>query len=179
MKRPPKVLAALLAAVAIFIEGCVPGLRTARTPSDEAQGPPTVRPGTTESGARRTQALSDPDKGPPFLAPQERPPATPRRALPPTPRESLERDEINSSAQEFAKGVPDVQHIKTCFSKVFGGWYLHLYVKKGKQIALQHYTWNPVTKEWEVSLAVKELPVENLEHHLRGEIEDERCTVLK
>lgn len=56
---------------------------------------------------------------------------------------------------------------------------MFLYVKKGKKMSKQHYTWNPVTKEWEVSLVVRDVPVANLEQDLKTQVEDEKCSVLK
>jgi hypothetical protein len=179
MKMLPKVLAATLAIAALCIEGCVPGFRAAKPLPELEENARSETATTTDAGAPQKPALGESEIGSAARAPQEKSRAVARRALPATPRELREKDEINQSALEFAKAIPDVQHVKTCFSRIFGGWYLHLYVKKGKNISLQHYTWNHTTREWEVSLAVKELPVGELERHLRSEVEDEMCTVLK
>jgi hypothetical protein len=179
MKMLPKVLAATLALAALFIEGCVPGFRAAKHLPELGENARSESASTTDAGAPQKPALGESETGAVAGAPQEKSRTVPRRAPPATPRELREKDEINHSALEFAKAIPDVLHVKTCFSRIFGGWYLHLYMKKGKKISLQHYTWNPTTREWEVSLAVKELPVEDLERHLRSEVEDEVCTVLK
>ena len=176
MKWLTHVLAAILMLFAAVILGCVPGTKFAKSTPSPDDGTVTATLGKEDSKS----SAAEWEKPPPSASePREKTPATPKRALPASPREMRNKDEINAAALEFAKGIPDVMHVKTCFSKVFGGWYLHLYLKKGKKISLQHYSWNPVTKEWDVSLAVKEIPVDSLEYHLKSEIGDEKCTTLK
>ncbi len=90
------------------------------------------------------------------------------------------RDEVNEAALKFAKNFKSIVHIKTCFSKLYGGWYLFLYVKKGKKVTFRQYSWDASAKEWAVSYhPIKELEVENVEQHLKGEVDDERCFILK
>ena len=93
--------------------------------------------------------------------------------------ELLQKEEINQAALKFAKEIPNVKYIKTCFSKIYGGWYLLLYVEKGKKISLQQYSWNEKSKEWDVVYQVKEVPASQLEYHLKGEVGDEKCFLLK
>jgi hypothetical protein len=196
MKRLLAVLAVALMLPLAAITGCAPGIKATKPSASPEKAPGAVMeevsklgpaaPGdkTTEDSAvaSQTEKLS-PEELEKMLPPPppsyKRDSAEATRALPASPKELLEKEEINASALEFAKGIPNVKHVKTCFSRMFGGWYLHLYVAKGKKIALQHYSWNPVSREWDVSMAVKELPLENLEHHLRGEVGDEQCSVLK
>ena len=99
-------------------------------------------------------------------------------AEPPAP-ELRQKDEINAAALQFAKEVPNVKYVKTCFSTVYGGWYLLLYIAKGKTISLQQYSWDPRTKEWDFVYQLKELPPKQVEFHLKGEVGDEKCFILK
>ncbi|MDQ7782463.1 MAG: hypothetical protein RDU20_06280 [Desulfomonilaceae bacterium] len=181
MKRLLAVFAVALVVLLAVISGCVPGMKAAKPSVDPEQVPGTQGAEVPESGAQpgklSPEELDKMLPPPPPSYKRDSPAGAP--APPASPRELNEKEEINASALEFAKGIPNVKHVKTCYSKMFGGWYLHLYVTKGKKIALQHYSWNPVSKEWDVSMAVKELPQDNLEYHLKGEVGDEQCTVLK
>lgn len=91
----------------------------------------------------------------------------------------IEKDEVNRLALEFARQIPNVKHVKTCFSKLYGGWYMLLYVQKGKKVALDQYSWSPATKEWEIIYRLKEIPAKQLDAHVKGEVGDEKCFVLK
>lgn len=193
MKRLLAILAVALMLPLAAIPGCAPGIKATK-PSANAEKAPSPETedvqklGPAAPGDKGTEAPAVPSQ-PGKLSPEELekmlpppPPSYKRKtaeALPASPKELLEKEEINASALQFAKEIPDVKHIKTCFSKMFGGWYLHLYVTKGKKPYLQHYSWNPVTREWEVSMAMKDLPVDNVESHLKQEVGDEQCTVLK
>lgn len=181
MKRLLTVLAVTVAIPLVGILGCAPGIKSTKSTSDaDLESVDKTAEYSKETSEPRKLTQEDLEKMLPPPPPNyKRGSADGNQALPVGPREMLLREEINASALEFAKQVPNVEHVKTCFSKVFGGWYLHLYVKKGKKVSLQHYTWNAVTKEWDVSLTVEELPMENLEHHVKGEVGDEKCTVLK
>lgn len=89
------------------------------------------------------------------------------------------KDEINDSALQFAKNsVPGFLHAKTCYSKLYGGWYLLLYVKKGQNISLQQYSWHEKSREWEPMYQQK-LPKEDMERHLKIDVAGERCFRLK
>ncbi len=196
MKRLLAILAVALMFPFATIPGCAPWIKATKKDASSEQRPeaemeedanwsgdfPRGKRAKDSAGGDQARKLS-PEELEKMLPPP--PPSykgesgEARRALPASPKELLEKEEINASALEFAKGIPNVKHVKTCFSKMFGGWYLHLYVTKGKKMTLQHYTWNTVTREWDVSMAVKELPLENLEYHLKGEVGDEQCTVLK
>jgi hypothetical protein len=181
MKRLLTVLAVTVAILLAGILGCVPGIKSTKPTSDSdlKSVDKTAEYSSEETSKPKKLTQEDLEKMLPPPPPSYKKNGDGNKALPVGPKEMLLKEEINASALEFAKQIPGVIHVKTCFSKVFGGWYLHLYVKKGKKISLQHYTWNAVTKEWDVSLSVKELPLENLEHHVKGEVGDEKCTVLK
>lgn len=174
------VLASIIGAMMMF--GCTAALRAIKS---EPQA------GADQSAGKATQAQTSkpsgpdapPKKGdsaPPRVAPKYDPP-------PPPPGETVaegaldlrEKDEINASALQFAKNVKGVKHVKTCYSKLYGGWYLLLYVEKKKKMALHQYSWNDKSKEWEVIYYLKEIPEDQIEHHLKGEVADEKCFVLK
>ncbi len=89
------------------------------------------------------------------------------------------KEEVNAAAMDFAKNIKGVKHVKTCYSRLYGGWYLMLYVQKEKKVALQQYSWNESTKEWDVSYYLKEVPQNQIEYHLKSEIADEKCFLLK
>ncbi len=93
--------------------------------------------------------------------------------------ELSDKEEVNRHALEFARQIPKVKHVKTCFSKLYGGWYMLLYIQKGKKVALDQYSWSPVTKEWEIVYRLKEIPTKQLEAHVKGEVGDEKCFVLQ
>lgn len=182
MKILPSLLVMAAAIAATIILGCTSALKSSRPEVPQEESVP-EQPSSEQAGR-----ADEPSTSPVARPEGERLPAPPspvgrqdlgKPAPPATPTESIERQEINRAALEFAKEMPDVLHVKTCYSKIFGGWYLDLFLKKGKKKALQHYTWNPSTKEWEVSLPVKELTDENLDFHLKGQVGDEKCTVLK
>jgi hypothetical protein len=90
-----------------------------------------------------------------------------------------QRAEINQSALDFAENVPKVKAVKTCYSKLYGGWNLFLYVVKGKKIELQQYQWNPKSKEWDIVLRDEKLPQDQIDYHIKSEVNDEKCFVLK
>ncbi len=91
-----------------------------------------------------------------------------------------ERAQVNQAALEFVqKNVPDAKHIKTCYSKLYGGWYMLLYLEKGKKIWMQHWSWNQKSKEWEPVSQNKEISPKQLDFDLKGEVAGEKCFVLK
>jgi len=171
--------AILIIACALLL-GCVPGLQSVKS---------------TGEGERKLAQAEPPAPGP-LKEPKEQQkgkadtssPASPVYKPPPPPRDDkaalgsidlAQKEEVNDQALKFAKNVPGVEHIKTCYSKLYGGWYLFLYLKKGKKISVQQYSWNPKTKEWDIIYYLKELAPERLEYHLKGEVDDEKCFVLK
>lgn len=180
--RRLKTLLALVSVVVIscLIVGCVSGLKSLKRASKNAgtstETGPLAKPRTYGNSAESGD--KSPDGFPPVYAPPPPPPSEDSAA-----RSAFDlrlKDEIEASALEFAKNFSNVQHVKICYSKLFGGWYLFLYISKGKKVSLQHYSWNPKTSEWEISHNFKELiPKEQLKFHLRGELADEKCYILK
>lgn len=175
------VLVAVIVAAAVLL-GCVPGIKSAKTgtsPQESPAGSSTVSQSPGPSGAAPVpgkdlgNVLPPP---PPSYKPGEGSKGLVDRGDIP---ELRQKEEVNEAALKFAKEVPDVKHVKTCFSRVYGGWYLLLYIEKGKKISLQQYSWNPKSREWEVVYHIKEVPSNQLEFHLKGEVGDEKCFVLK
>jgi hypothetical protein len=92
------------------------------------------------------------------------------------------RAQVNQAALEFvAANFRNVKAVKTCYSRLDGGWSLFVYVSHGKKTLLSQYTWNIKAKEWEPVpvLANKEIPADQLESHINGEVNDEKCFQLK
>ena len=54
-----------------------------------------------------------------------------------------------------------------------------LYLQKGKKVSLDQYSWNKKSQEWEIVYHLKEIPQKQVEFHLKGEVGDEKCFVLK
>jgi hypothetical protein len=185
MKAASIVLAAVFVSLLLAASGCVPGLQITKPPAEEAPSPAAKSgaPGESSTGAKQP---SDKNK----TAEKELPP-TPYENKPPALREGpLEglpdlswKDEIRESALEFAKNIPHVKHAKICFSKLYGGeggWYLILYVEKAKKkMGLEQYSWNPRYKEWEPSFQLKEIPANQVEIRLKGEVQGEKCFIIK
>jgi hypothetical protein len=180
MKAALSLLAATLILVALLLLGCVPGLQSAK-PSDQGE-PPSAPQGQSEQAEAPKAPMASGQGADPAATPP--PPAY----LPPPPpdREKISegavdlriRDEVNEAALRFAKEIPNVKHIKTCFSKLYGGWYLLLYLEKGKKISLQQYSWNGKSKEWEVQ-GQFDIPAKQLQAQLKAEVGDEKCFRLK
>jgi uncharacterized protein YceK len=91
-----------------------------------------------------------------------------------------EKAEMTESALEFArKTVPNAKHIKVCFSKLYGGWYMLLFTQKGKTYSKEHLSWNSKTKEWEPIEQKKPLAPNQMEFELKGDVAGEKCFLLK
>ena len=170
-----------LSLVALF--GCVSALKTAR-PIDDASGKEAEK--TSEDKSRTDQAAkkTTDEEVKKLLAPPP-PPQTAATTAGDLKQASeaaidpMEKEEVSRAALEFATHIKNVIHVKTCYSKLYGGWYLMLYVQKGKKTALDQYSWNRKTREWEIVYHLKEIPKKQLDFHLKGEVGDEKCFVLK
>ena len=182
MKVRPIFQAILLAVVASLAVACVPGLRSAKSvpapgqaaTKNQAQSGLVPVQGSQLTDKELDQRLPPP---PPFY----KPPRSQDGTAPADESfvESGMKLEIDEAALRFAKEIPNVQHVKTCFSKLYGGRYLLLYVKQGKKTLEHQYSWDAENKQWKVSLAPKEVPPNLLEFHLKGEVADEKCFLLK
>jgi hypothetical protein len=174
--------AAVSIAVALIL-GCTQAFRLAK-PSIEGQAPPA---GTGPAGSDTSKVPTVKDKKPEFKAaapPPEYgpPPPPPPEKLSEKPIDRAAQAEVSDAALSFAKSIPDVKHIKVCHSKLYaGGWYLFLYIpkEKGKKFWLHQYSWNERTKEWEAIPPRTEVPADRIDQHLKVELEDEKCFVLK
>lgn len=170
-------LLAVASVIAVTVSSCLPAMRSSRAPSQTAEptrsapsSQQTPKPTGSHEKAPGTQPAVTPDQKAPGI-----PDAASLEGLP-----SLDqRPEINQAALDFAAHVPNVKYVKTCFSKLYGGWYLILYVTRGKRTSLQQYLWNPKSKEWEIVYILKEIPEDQVEYHVKGEVGDEKCFVLK
>lgn len=158
-----------------IVSGCVPGLQATK-PSSGQDGTAAGKESANASGATDKAAEAKLPPPPPDYKPTHTGDKEERFE---GPEELSQREEINQSALDFAKNIAHVRHIKTCFSKLYGGWYLILYIEKGKRMALEQYSWNPKTREWEIVFSQKEVPRDQLQFHVKGEVDDEKCFVLK
>ena len=180
MKAPLRSLAAVLIISTVFILGCMAGNRAATSPHDslpvEELDVPQMDTSPTDSSGPSATGPGGPGANPPGSSPSYKQASSP--AAPPA-AELRQKDEISAAALHFAREVPNVKHVKICFSTVYGGWYLLLYIEKGKTISLQQYSWEPRNREWDFVYQLKELPAKQVEFHLKGEVGDEKCFILK
>jgi len=181
MKVRQLLQAITLAVAASLALGCVPGLKSAKSvPGPGQVATNSVPPGGAASGQAPKLTDEELDKRLPPPPPFYKPPGSPDQTVSSGGLiEPAMKEEINETALRFAKEIPNVKHVKTCFSKLYGGWYLNLYVQEGKKTVVQQYSWEPESKEWKVLLPPKEVPLNLLEHHLKGEVADEKCYLLK
>jgi hypothetical protein len=174
-------IVAPLVVVAALIFGCAPIFKSTKPADETDQAPKSV---TSPERDKKDELLPDTGKkkepSPISPRPKYEPPPPPAGKKAPTGAIDLrKKEDINASALKFAKNIKGVKHVKTCYSKLYGGWYLLLYVEKKKRIALQQYVWNEKSKEWEVIYYRKEIPPDTLDFHLKGEVADEKCFLLK
>lgn len=176
MKAALSFLAATLILAALLLQGCVPGLQSAKNPPDGDAAPQPEQADTAKAPAPSGPGV---DQAAPSPPPDYIPPPPPDREKIVEGSVDLRmKDEVNEAAMRFAKEIPNVKYIKTCYSKLYGGWYLMLYLAKGKKISMEQFSWNGKSKEWEVA-GQFEVPPKQLEYHLKGEVADEKCFRLK
>lgn len=179
MKTPSGILT-FLAIVAIACAGGCGKAQRAVKPTVDHVGPKASA--SAELSPNSPTAQEKPGEG-------TVPPPEPRYQ-PPGPTESdrlreggidpREKSEVTESALEFAqKNIPGVKHIKVCFSKLYGGWYMLVFTEKRKKTSMAHWTWNSKTKEWEVISQKKVLSPKEMEFELKGEVSGEKCFFLK
>jgi len=171
--------------VAALLLGCIPGLKAVKPSPGAGELSDLKKPRLSEDGTEARDETERSDRSQITTPPKYEPPPPPSDHDGTSGAIDLrKKDEINAAALKFAKNaagknVGEVKHVKTCYSKLYGGWYLLLYVKKGKRIALHQYSWNEKSREWEPIFYLKELPPDRLDIHLKGEVADEKCFVLK
>jgi hypothetical protein len=150
----------------------IPEDTTKERPADELPPPPKRR---SESRGAKDDLLPVPgDK-----AKYDPPPPPPADKSVVTVLALRDKDEINRSALKFSKNFKNVEHVRTCYSKLFGGWYVLMYIKNKKNYDLNQYSWNSKTKEWELMYINKSISVKKLEYLLKSEVVDEKCFLLK
>lgn len=167
-----------------FLAGCVPFLKTVKPQQGEERAAQ-VKPGAeSDMGTEKSDkpsALSQEelDKMLPPPPPDYKPTtSSPAQSIDPV--DSGEKEAIKEAALKFAKEIPNVKHMKTCFSREFGGWYLILYTQKGKKFAVQHFAWNSRTLEFEPSAPSRLLlSKKELEQQLDVSVKGETCSRLK
>jgi len=171
-----KLGSCLMAAVIVpaLLSGCVPFLRGSGNPANpaqpKAQGIADQVDGTKPLN-RTGELISGQD--------QRTSGAEKASAGDPVP-DSTAKEEINRAALEFAGKLPNVKHVKTCYSNMYSEWNLYLYAQRGKKLSYQQYLWNKQLQQWEREpLYKKDLQANQLEFHVRGEVGDEKCFVLK
>ncbi len=178
MRTASTLLVAVCVTLSLAISGCTPSLQMTKPSSPEVSASDAKSGTATETPTAAAKPEQKPENQLPPPPPDYKPPSLSEGLLEGPPDLSW-KDEINASALQFAKHIPNVKHVKTCYSKLYGPWYLILYIEKAKKIRLEQYSWNANTKEWEPSFQLKELPAKQLEYHLKGEVDDEKCFVLK
>jgi len=173
-------VAAVVLGALVLIAGCTAGMKSVVSPTTPDQPPKVTAPSVGPDATAPRPAPGSPP-GPENRSgepPKYAPPAPPSQKEPSSTLDQGEKEEVNRVGLKFAENVPGVKHVKTCYSRLYGAWYLFLYIPKGKQISLQQYSWNRKTKEWEV-LYTGKIDADKLEQHLKTELEDEKCSVLK
>lgn len=164
--------------------GCVSALKNTKAPNEpsakEQATPSPEQPKQQEQAANKPsqEELKSLLATPP--PPKYNPPAGggPKAAAE-SVVDPMEKDQVSQAALDFASHIKNVKHVKICYSKLYGGWYLMTYVSRGKKISLDQYSWNKKSQEWEIVYHLKEVPQKQLEFHLKGEVGDEKCFVLK
>lgn len=184
MRTTLVILFAGLVLGAVVLTGCVPFLKTVKPQQGEERAAQ-AKPGA-ENAAAAEKSGKTPTPSPEELEKLLPAPPPGYKATPSSPAQSLdavdtrEREEIKESALKFAKEIPNVKHMKTCFSKEFGGWYLIVYTQKGKKYSPQHFAWNPRTLEFEPSAPSRLLLTQKeLDMQLDVTIKGETCFRLK
>jgi hypothetical protein len=171
--------AACVAAVAVW--GCVSGLQSAK-PADMADSTKEAKaPAQGDRPSPGAKPLPG-DKDSLLAAPP-----TPDKALssPSNVKPELvgsalkDKDEVTEAALLLAQNVPKVKHIKTCYARASGTWFLYLYVEKGKKLAEETYSWNGELHEWETHGHRKDVQIKQIEFYLRAELPDEKCFLIK
>lgn len=175
--------------ISCLVTGCLTQLKSLRRGVNQAKTSQdtgvVAKPG--QPGNAATSGEKSSDELAPVYAPPPPPPSKESAAR--TSFDLRLKDEIAQSALEFAKNYPEAKHVKICYSKLFGGWYLFLYIQekkekkkkeKDKNISIYHYEWRPKTSEWEIITTFRdELREDEVKFHLQGELADETCEVLK
>lgn len=183
MKSCRGLLICLSCAAVLTLIGCVSALKSAKPQQDTTAKEADK---TSTEQAKVDQAIKKPTDeevkkllAPPPPPQYTQPPGGDLKGAAESAVDPVEKEEVSQAALEFAGHMKNVIHVKICFSKLYGGWYLMLYLQKGKKTALDQYSWNRKAREWEIVYHLKEIPKKQVDFHLKGEVGDEKCFVLK
>ena len=90
-----------------------------------------------------------------------------------------DKDDMECSSLQLAAKFDDVLHVKTCYSKMFGGWYSLIYHKKNGTIQLSQFAWVKKSKKWKLMYINKNISEKQLETLLTVPVADEICSTLR
>lgn len=183
MKSYRGLLVVFVCTVVLVVIGCVSALKGVKQP-DEASQKESPKASTEQTKTEQDEKKATAEELKRLLTPppppQYKPPAAgDQKTASEAVIDPTEKEEVSRAALEFAGHVKNVKNVKICYSKLYGGWYLMLYVQKSKKISLDQYSWNRKSQEWEIVYHLKEIPQKQLEFHVKGEVGDEKCFVLQ
>jgi hypothetical protein len=183
MKSYRGLLIALSCAVILTVIGCVSVFKSAK-PQEDTLGKEAEKTSSETSGVDQASRKTTDEEVKKLMAPPPPPqlskaPAGDLKGASESAVDPMEKEEVSRAALEFASHMKNVKNVKICYSKLYGGWYLMLYIQKGKKTALDQYSWNGKAREWEIVYHLKEIPKKQVDFHLKGEVGDEKCYVLK
>jgi hypothetical protein len=179
MKSLSGILTFLVIIAITLVGGCGKAQRSAKPSADGGVPKASV---AADPSTDKADVPSKPGEAPASApVPRYEPPAASERdKLSEGGIDPREKAEVTESALEFAqKNIPGVKHIKVCFSKLYGGWYMLVFTEKGKKASMEHWSWISKTKEWEVITKKKQLTPKEMEFELKGEVAGEKCFFLK
>jgi hypothetical protein len=176
--KPALIALVLLSFLSTFgTMGCVSGLRSTKsTPPPgavaDAKGAPAASPKGQDVRKKELERLLAVPPPPDKLTASN-------KGLLIKPSDLSGQDEVRRAALNFTQGLKNVKHVRVCYSKAYGGWFLLTYVPGGKKTVQQEYSWNKNTKEWELSGSQRAFPTKDLDSYLKTELPDEKCILLK
>ena len=176
--KPALIALVLLSFLSTFgTVGCVPGLRSTKPTSPpeavaDAKGAPAASTKGQDVPKKELERLLATPPPPDKLVRGDTKPLI-------KPSDLSGQDEVRQAALNFAQGLKNVKHVRVCYSKAYGGWFLLAYVPGGKKTIQQEYTWNKNTKEWEIYGPQRAFPTKDLDSYLKSELPDEKCILLK
>lgn len=181
MKAVLSALVLLSFLCTVLVMGCIPGLRSTKLGSpSETSADAKSSPGPSASAKTPAVPNKELDSLLATPLPPDRAATGPGNKRPLIrPSDLSDKDEVSRAALVLAQGIKEVKHIKSCYSKASGGWFLLLYVQRGKKISEQEYSWNKETREWEIYAHRKDLPAQQLDIYLKSELPDEKCFLLR
>jgi hypothetical protein len=168
MKTGPGVLLAI-ALVGCLILGCVSAVKSVKQDSQEGAE------GSAKTAGETPGPQPSPPPPPPLEKPTYDPPSSPAKGS----SELRGQEEVRDSAMLFLKSIPDLRNAKICYSKMYGQWVLDVFAGKDAKTTKQQFEFDPRTKEFQVSGPQVKIPKDQIDFHLKKEVNDETCFVLK